>query len=80
MRQESGNIGKVYNYVIRRKFIEIKHPSFEKIWINIFKWKDRVSESKVKNDIGELGINTERQRAGIRQCMSTNTPSYMKKH
>ena len=59
MKQDSGNIGKLYNYAIKRQFMRIKHPSFEKRWITVFKWQDRVNESKVRNDIAGLGINTE---------------------
>ena len=64
MGLESGNIEKVYDYAIGRQFIEIKHPSFKKIWVIVFNWNDRVSESEVKNDIAKLGINTERQHDG----------------
>ena len=51
MKQDSGNIGKLYNYAMRRQFLNIKHPSFEKRWITVFKWRDRVNDNKVKGDI-----------------------------
>ena len=48
MKQDSGNIGKLYNYAIRRQYLSIKHPCFDKRWITIFKWHDRVNDDKVK--------------------------------
>ena len=51
MAQNKWYTGKLYRFTIFRQFLKIKHPSFYNRWITVFKWQDRVSDSKVKNDI-----------------------------
>ena len=51
LAQNKGDIVNIYNFGIRRQFLKIKHPSFDKKWLTIFKWQDKVSDSKVKSYI-----------------------------
>ena len=45
----------------------------------MFKWQDKVGDSKVNSDIEKLVINSESQRAGLMKCLKTNTPSNIRK-
>ena len=51
MIRKSGKFGKLYNFAKRRQFLKVKHPCFDKRWITVFKWQDKVNENKVKGDI-----------------------------
>ena len=79
MSQSKGHIGKLYKFAIRRWFLKIKHPSFANRWFTLFKWEDRVDDSKVKSEMDRIGINSDTQRARLRQCLKTNTPSNIRK-
>ena len=79
MAKNKGYIGKIYKLAIRRQFLKIKHPSFDSRWITVFKFEDRVNDFEVKRDVERLGILSESQRAGLRQCLKINTPSYIRK-
>ena len=59
--------------------MSIKHPSFENRWITVFKWEDRATDLKIRNDIACLRISSESQGARTRMNLGTNTPSNIRK-
>ena len=74
LSQTSGQISKIYKFVIRRQFLSFHHPSFENQWILVFKWGNNPNISKIKDEINSLKINSDKQRAGLRQCIGNGMP------
>ena len=78
MTQSKGHIGKLYKFAIRRQLLKIKHPGFENRQFTVFRWQNRVDDNKVKSQTLRIGINSDTQRAGLRQCLSISIPSNIK--
>ena len=78
MAHNKGYNGKIQKLSIRRQFLKSKQSSFDSKWNVFFKLKDRVNDNQVK-DMERMEINSESQRAGLRQCLKTNTPSHIRK-
>ena len=70
MAQNKGHIGKLYRFAIRRQFLKLKHPSFDNRWFTVLKWDDRMDENKIKSELEKNGINSNTQRAGLREYLS----------
>ena len=59
--------------------MKINHPIFDNHWISVFKKGEEVNVNKIRGEISNLGINSDTQRAGIRQCLGNGIPSDIRK-
>ena len=79
MRFSKGCMSKLYNFIIRRKFMYYTHPNLKARWATVFQYKKTVKEERLRSIIFENKVNTENMIAGIRNMLGCNVPAVIKK-
>ena len=78
MRYSKGCMSKLYNFIIRRKFMYKTHPNLKRRWATVFQYKKTIREERLRNIMFENRINTVNMIAGIRNMLGCNVPAVIK--
>ena len=80
MTKSKEKVSKLYKLVMRRQFFITNHISFDNRWILVLKQGGKIRNyNRIREEFNKLGINSETQRAGLRNCIGSKTPSEIKK-
>ena len=79
LRFSKGCMSKLYNFIIRRKFMYNIHPNLKARWSTVFQYKKTIRNERVRHIMYENRINTENIIAGLRNMLGCNVPAVLKK-